>query len=654
MFGAFVAAMTVMRLAGTRLIDRFGRVVVLRASGVTSIAGLVLFGFAPTLALAGVGVVLWGFGAALAVPVGIAAASDEPLRAAGRVSVVSAFSSMAALAAPPLLGLAAEAIGARHALVLIVGAMVLSVALARQVAPLRPADETAARRAGEDGGVPEDLSCVAAPDAPARRVRRRLVVRARAPPSRRRAAVPAPGPPRGDVRMTSTVPRAARVAALAAWAVFAVFFLNGFNFATWASRLPAVRDALGFAESQMGLLLLFAAFGSLLALPLSGLVVERLGAARAVVAFAVVNTAGLVTTVFAVAEGTDWVVRAGLFLMGVGTGVWDAAMNLEGAAVEQRLGRTIMPRFHAGFSFGTVAGAGVGALAAAAGVPVQWHVTVAVGLSLLAVLWAVRWFVPAGDGHGPGEVDVRTSGGDAQGADPATAVPVPSAAAADGRHGGARSQLSAWTEPRTLLIGLVVLAAALTEGAANDWVSLAVVDGFGTDNAMGAVGLAVFLTAMTGMRLLGTGLLDRYGRVVVLRLSAGLALAGLLVFGLVPNLWFALVGVALWGLGAALGFPVGMSAASDDPRRAAVRVSVVATIGYSAFFVGPPLIGFLAHEVGYRNALLVIAVPVVVGLLVVGAARPLPATGQAEPGDPADGPPQGQGDARTSAADRAN
>lgn len=453
--------------------------------------------------------------------------------------------------------------------------------------------------------------------------------------------------------MSTTAHRAQRAAALAAWAVFAVFFLNGFNFATWASRLPAVRDALGFAESQMGFLLLFAAFGSLLALPLSGLVVERLGAARAVVVFAVVNTAGLVTTVFAVAEGADWVVRAGLVLMGVGTGVWDAAMNLEGAAVEQRLGRTIMPRFHAGFSFGTVTGAGVGALAAAADVPLQWHVTVAVAISLLAVLWAVRWFLPAGEGaHGADEAGAHASPDDARCADPATAVPAPSGSAdRRERASGARSQLSAWTEPRTLLIGLVVLAAALTEGAANDWVSLAVVDGFGTDNAMGAVGLAVFLTAMTAMRLLGTGLLDRYGRVAVLRISAGLALVGLLVFGLVPNLWLALVGVVLWGLGAALGFPVGMSAASDDPRRAAVRVSVVATIGYSAFFVGPPLIGFLAHEVGYRNALLVIAVPVVVGLLVVGAARPLPAEAVDEP---AAGEPAEAEDDRTSAADRAN
>lgn len=133
MFGVFVGAMTMVRLLGTALIDRYGRVVVLRASGVVSLLGLVLFGFAPTLPLAAVGIMAWGFGAALTVPIGIAAASDDPLQAAARVSVVSSFSSTASLAAPPLLGLAAEAMGARHALLLITVSMVTSVLLARVV-----------------------------------------------------------------------------------------------------------------------------------------------------------------------------------------------------------------------------------------------------------------------------------------------------------------------------------------------------------------------------------------------------------------------------------------------------------------------------------------------------------------------------------------
>jgi MFS family permease len=185
-------------------------------------------------------------------------------------------------------------------------------------------------------------------------------------------------------------------------------------------------------------------------------------------------------------------------------------------------------------------------------------------------------------------------------------------------------------------VGLVVLAAALTEGAANDWVGLAVVDGFDQSHTVGALTFGLFVTAMTGMRLLGTGLLDRYGRIAVLRLCAGLSIVGLLIFGLVPWLPLALVGVVLWGLGAALGFPVGMSAASDDPVRAPARVSVVSTIGYSAFLAGPPLLGLLAEQVGYRQALLAIAVPVVIGLLVVRAAEPLPAAA-ARP-EPADRP----------------
>ena len=97
------------------------------------------------------------------------------------------------------------------------------------------------------------------------------------------------------------------------------------------------------------------------------------------------------------------------------------------------------------------------------------------------------------------------------------------------------------------------------------------------------------------MRWFGTTLLDRYGRVAVLRLCAGLSLVGLLIFGLAGPLWLAVVGIVAWGAGAALGFPVGMSAAADDPLRAAARVSVVSTIGYSAFLAGPPAIRWLRY-----------------------------------------------------------
>ncbi|SKC47963.1 MFS transporter [Krasilnikoviella flava] len=399
----------------------------------------------------------------------------------------------------------------------------------------------------------------------------------------------------------------------AAWAVFVVFVVAGIGMATWASRIPAVRDGLGFSEAEMGVLLLTGAIGSLVALPLSGMIASRIGAGRTCVSFAALAAAGFAVATLAVDGDHPLLVRTGLFLGGMGVGIWDAAMNLEGAVVEQRLGRSVMPRFHAGFSLGTVAGAGIGALAAHAGASLAGHVITVMVIDLLVVVVCVRFFEPtphtAAAGDGAAAPDTR--------ADPATAVDT-------GTGHTLRDTLATWRESRTLLVGLVVLAAALTEGAANDWVSLAVVDGFGTPDSTGAIALAVFLCAMTLTRLAGTSLIDRYGRVTMLRACGAAALVGVLVFALVPTLWVALVGVAIWGAGASLGFPLGMSAASDDPKRAALRVSVVSTVGYSAFFVGPALIGFLAEHVGYRDALLVLAVPVAVGLVVAGAARPLP------------------------------
>ena len=182
------------------------------------------------------------------------------------------------------------------------------------------------------------------------------------------------------------------------------------------------------------------------------------------------------------------------------------------------------------------------------------------------------------------------------------------------------SSTSAWREPRTLLIGVVVLVAAMTEGTANDWVSVALVEGYDLPQWAGILGFATFLSAMTIGRLLGTSALDRYGRVPVLRVLFVMAAIGslLVVFG-GPVLAF--VGAAIWGVGASLGFPVGMSAASDDPRRAAVRVSVVSTIGYLAFLAGPPFLGFLGNHVGVLHSLLLVGGLAVIALLLVPVTR---------------------------------
>jgi MFS family permease len=166
-----------------------------------------------------------------------------------------------------------------------------------------------------------------------------------------------------------------------------------------------------------------------------------------------------------------------------------------------------------------------------------------------------------------------------------------------------------------------VLAAAFTEGSANDWMAVGFVDGHHVTKALGVVAFAVFLTSMTVGRIVGTRLLNSWGRVAVLRTLFVMAIVGcvLVVFG---STWLAYAGAVIWGVGASLGFPVGMSAAADDPRRAAMRISTVATIGYLAFLAGPPLLGFLGDHFGILHALLAVGAVSLLALLVVPVAEP--------------------------------
>ncbi|MBI1349554.1 MAG: MFS transporter [Actinomycetales bacterium] len=368
-----------------------------------------------------------------------------------------------------------------------------------------------------------------------------------------------------------------------------VFAANGLILSSWLSRLPGVKQQLGLTPGQLGWLLLALSAGAVIGLPLAGHVAHRLGAARTVRLGVGVALPGMLLAALAVqAQLTPILVAVGLFLFGLGSGNWDVAQNLEGSVIEQALGRSIMPWFHAAFSGGTVLGALIGAAASAAGIPIMVIVTA------VAVAWGTARFLPG------------TVGAHEDHAEPLLRD----------------RQRSAWLEPRTLLIGIMVLAAAFTEGVANDWLAVAFVDGHDLANAAGALALAVFLAFMTAGRLAGPRLLDRYGRVGVLRVLFTAAIVGclLVVLGGAP---LAFLGAAIWGLGASLGFPVGMSAAADDPRRAALRISVVSTIGYVAFLAGPPIVGFLGDRFGVLDALLVVAVVSVAAILVTPAARPL-------------------------------
>ncbi len=381
----------------------------------------------------------------------------------------------------------------------------------------------------------------------------------------------------------------------AAVATFLVFGINGLVFASWAARIPAVTETLNITSGQMGTLLLCTAVGSLLALPTAGLVVGRIGTANTVrFGGLLAAAAGVGIALFLSLESIPGTAIA-LFFFGIAIGLWDVSQNIEGADVEHKLRRTIMPQFHAAFSGGAFVGALIGAGLSNLGVDLPLHLLVIVGVVVLVTMIAPHYFLP----HVP-------------------------AAAADGEAKQAKGP-SAWKDSRTLLIGVVVLGATLTEGAGNDWIAKASVDGLGTSESAGALMFALFVLAMTAMRFFGGRVIDKYGRVVVLRASMAAAAAGLGLFVLAGNVWLAAVGAALWGVGAALAFPMGMSAAADDPKHAAARVSVVSTLGYISFLAGPPLLGYLGDLTGIHLALLAIMAPIVLALLLAGAAKPLPA-----------------------------
>ena len=382
----------------------------------------------------------------------------------------------------------------------------------------------------------------------------------------------------------------------AAVATFAVFAINGFVFASWAARIPAVTRILKLTAGEMGLLLLAIAVGSIIALPLAGTVVGRFGTASTIRAGGFTAALGGVVIAIALAQHAVPLTATGLFFFGVGIGLWDVAQNIEGSDVERHLSRTVMPQFHAGFSGGALVGALFGAGLSALNVSMSLHLLAIVAIVAAAMLFVPRFFLP----------ETPTSG----------SRQAPAAKVSRGR--------SAWTEKRTLMVGLVVLGAALTEGAANDWIAKASVDGLDATESGGALMFAVFVAAMTLFRFFGGWFIDKFGRVPVLYASLGSALVGLIVFVMAPTMLLAGVGAVFWGAGSAMGFPMGMSAAADDPARAAARVSVVSTIGYVAFLAGPPLLGFLGDHVTIRWALLTIAVAIVASILTAPAARPLP------------------------------
>lgn len=378
--------------------------------------------------------------------------------------------------------------------------------------------------------------------------------------------------------------------------MLALFGIGGVLFSGWLTRLPSIRVELTITEGQLGQLLMFGALGSLASLLAAGPVIARHGTRRVLTVASAASAGAFVLLGVGSALGLVWMVALGIACNGLTFAFINVSMNAEGTAVEQQLGRTVMPQFHAAFSIGAGVGALVSSVLAAHDVSPLWQLS-GMGVVALAVRLAV---IPFAAFHGHAADDARESFG------PIAVI---------------RQAASAYRERRTLLIGLVILASSLSEGAASAWIAIAVVDGFGRSESVGGQMYFVFVAAMVLVRLSGNRLVDRFGRVIALRASAASVVIGLSLFVLAPSFPVAALGLVAWGFGAALAVPIGFSAASDEPGRAPARIAAVSSFSSIAGLTGPPLIGYIADFTGARHALLIICVAMVVSVSVAGSVR---------------------------------
>ena len=367
-------------------------------------------------------------------------------------------------------------------------------------------------------------------------------------------------------------------------AITLVFFADGLLIGSWAARIPAVQRQTELTSGKLGIALFAMSLGALLAMPTAGRLSERIGSRSVTLAALLAGGAALLLT--AVAGGLAGL-GAALFLFGAGFGAVNVAANAQGIALERLSERSILSSFHAAFSFGGLAGAGLGAIAAAAAIdPVEHFGAIAVAIALSALAAGGRLLPPDADDREPTPILARP-------------------------------------QRSLLVLGAAAFFTLMAEGAAADWSAVYLSDSLGAGAAAAALGYTAFSLAMAASRVFGDRLNTRLGPVALAR-GGGLLAASALTLALVSgSTVVALAGFAAMGAGLGVVVPVLFRAAGSTPGvSAAAGVAAVSTIGWFGFLAGPPAIGVTADAVGLRSSL-VIVVAATLGLaLLAGSANP--------------------------------
>lgn len=401
--------------------------------------------------------------------------------------------------------------------------------------------------------------------------------------------------PTFGIAPTST-PTPARVRS-ARRALLVIFGLLGTLMTTFLSRMPSLRDLLVVDPAGLAILLLFGALGALAALMVAGWANARFGARALLWWTSFGYMFALAGVGVASAMGSQILFATAYFFVSLTLALSNVPANAEAAELERLVGRSIMSQFHAAFSVGMGVGLAIGALASHFGISPAWHFAiVALAVTLVRLALIPRAII---DG-------------------------MPDARVASNSLGGPFATAGAeYRNRRVLLIGAIVFAAAMTEMIAAQWLSLSVVDDFGKAESMGDIVYWIFVAAMFTVRVNGAAVIDRLGRVVTLRVGTVFVVAGVSLFAFTPTFWLVPVAVILWGIGAALNFPIGFSAAAEDPRYAAARVAAVSSFSTVAGLMVPQAIGRLASTdlLSLRHAMLLVIIGAIASFTLARSVR---------------------------------
>ncbi|MGW4872657.1 MFS transporter [Streptomyces chartreusis] len=377
-------------------------------------------------------------------------------------------------------------------------------------------------------------------------------------------------------------------------AITAFFALDGFLFAGWVVRIPAIKHQTGASAGDLGLALLGVSAGAVLTMTLTGRLCRRYGSHQVTVMCAV-----LLSLSVALPPLTHSVPALGavLLIFGAAYGGINVAFNSAAVDLVTALRRPIMPSFHAAFSLGGMVGAGLGGLVAGALSPTLHLAGLAVvGLLVTAVA------APTLLRHEPPSAPT-----------PAASAPcAPSAPETSRRPQGRIRGL-------VIVFGLIAGCTAYGEGAMADWGALHLQQDLDASSGVAALGYTCFALAMTVGRLSGTALLERLGHGRTVVAGGATAAAGMLLGSLAPSLWAALLGFAVTGLGLANLFPVAVERAGTlaGPN----GVATASTFGYGGMLLGPPAIGFMADWLSLPVALTSVAVLAAIATLIGVATR---------------------------------